>query len=168
MKTPSDSSPAAPRAAARTARCILLVDDDPTVRESLNDVFVSEGFAVLQAENGLQALDIVARARIDLVLLDLNMPVMGGWDTFEQLTREHPLIPVIIATARPNQLFTAVNAGAGALLEKPMDIPSLLRLVRRLLTQSTEQRLARLAGVDTDIHYEPAHHKPLTNSTAEK
>jgi len=55
------------------------------------------------------------------------MPVKNGWDTFEQLTREHPLIPVIIATARPNQLFTAINAGVGALLEKPMDIPMLLR-----------------------------------------
>jgi DNA-binding NtrC family response regulator len=84
------------------------------------------------------------------------MPVKNGWDTFEHLTREHPLIPVIIATARANQLFMALNAGAGALLEKPMDIPTLLRTIRRLLAESAEQRLARLAGRETDFHYRPA------------
>ena len=135
---------------------ILLVDDDPTVRDSLNDVLVSEGFVVGQADNGQRALDLAGSSRFDLVLLDLNMPVKNGWDTFEQLTREHPLVPVIIVTARPNQLFMAVSAGAGALLEKPMDIPTLLRTIRKLLAESAEQRLARLAGLEMDFHYKPA------------
>jgi len=117
---------------------------------------VSEGYVVIPAENGQQALDLVNNSSIDLVLLDLNMPVKNGWDTFEQLTREHPLIPIIIATARPNQLFTAVNAGVGALLEKPMDIPVLLRTIETLLAESAEQRLARLAGKETEFHYQPA------------
>jgi CheY-like chemotaxis protein len=90
------------------------------------------------------------------VLLDLNMPVKNGWDTFEQLTREHPLLPIIIATARPNQLFTALSAGAGALLEKPMDIPTLLQTMEKLLAESAEQRLARLAGKETVFHYQSA------------
>ena len=54
-----------------------------------------------------------ANAKVDLVLLDLNMPVKNGWDTFEQLTREHPLISIIIVTARPNQLFTAARRRGG-------------------------------------------------------
>jgi CheY-like chemotaxis protein len=137
----------------QTARRILLVDDDATVRDSLKDVLVSEGYHVILAENGQQALESVRGAKVDLVLLDLNMPVKNGWDTFEQLTREHPLIPVIIATARPNQLFTAINAGAGALLEKPMDIPMLLTTIQKLLAESDEQRLARLAGQQIDFHY---------------
>jgi DNA-binding NtrC family response regulator len=90
------------------------------------------------------------------VLLDLNMPVKNGWDTFEQFTREHPLIPVIIATARPNQFFTALSAGAGALLEKPMDIPTLLRTMEKLLAETAEQHLARLAGKQAGFHYQPA------------
>jgi DNA-binding response OmpR family regulator len=135
---------------------ILLVDDDPVVRDSLNDVLVSEGYTVIQAENGQQALDLLKQSRVDLTLLDLNMPIKGGWDTFEQLTREHPLIPVIIVTARPNQLFTALSAGAGALLEKPMDMPSLLETMRKLLAETTEERLARLAGQQTDFHYRAA------------
>jgi DNA-binding response OmpR family regulator len=135
---------------------ILVVDDDPTVRDSLNDVLVSEGYFVIPAGNGQQALNIAANARVDLVLLDLNMPIMNGWETFEQFTREHPLIPIIIATARPNQLFAALGAGAGALLEKPMDITTLLRTMEKLLAETTGQRLARLAGKETEFHYQSA------------
>ena len=119
----------------RPGKRILLVDDDPTVRGSLNNVLVDEGYSVIPAENGQQALDLANQLPVDLVLLDLNMPVKNGWDTFERLTAEHPLIPIIIVTARPNQLFTALSAGAGALLEKPMDIPTLLRTMEKLLAE---------------------------------
>lgn len=135
---------------------ILLVDDDPTVRNSLNDVLVAEGYFVIPAENGQQALDFANQVPVGLVLLDLNMPVKNGWDTFERLTAEHPLIPVIIITARPNQLFTALSAGAGALLEKPMDIPMLLRAMGKLLAETAERRLARLTGKETEFYYRPA------------
>ena len=141
---------------SRPGKRILLVDDDPTVRDSLKEVLVAEGYFVIPAENGQQALDLANQSPVDLVLLDLNMPVKNGWDTFERLTAEHPLIPIIIVTARPNQLFTAVSADAGALLEKPMDIPTLLRAMEKLLAETAEQRLARLAGKKTEFHYRPA------------
>jgi DNA-binding response OmpR family regulator len=135
---------------------ILLVDDDPTVRGSLNDVLVAEGYSVIPAENGQQAIDLANHLEVDLVLLDLNMPVKNGWDTFEQLTREHPIIPIIIVTARPNQVFTAVSAGAGALLEKPMDMQTLLESMEKLLSEPTDQRLARLVGKNANFDYRPA------------
>jgi DNA-binding response OmpR family regulator len=135
---------------------ILLVDDDPTVRDSLKEVLVAEGYFVVPAENGQRALDLANQSALDLALLDLNMPVKNGWDTFEQLTREHPVLPTIIITARPNQVFTALSAGAGALLEKPMDIPTLLRTMKTLLAEPTERRLARLAGKQVGFHYQPA------------
>ena len=141
---------------SRPGKRILLVDDDPTVRDSLSNVLVTEGFSVIPAENGQQALDLADQLPVDLVLLDLNLPVKNGWDTFERLTAEHPLVPIIIATARPNQLFTAVSAGAGALLEKPMDIPTLLKAIKMLLVETAEQRLARLVGKKTEFHYVPA------------
>ena len=144
------------RSTNRPAKRILLVDDDSTVRDSLNDVLLSEGYLVIPAENGQQALDLASKSSVDLVLLDLNMPVKNGWDTFEQFTREHPLIPIIIVTARPNQLFTAINAGVGALLEKPMDIPMLLRTMEKLLVETAGQRLARLAGQKAEFHYQPS------------
>ncbi len=144
------------RGASPRGKRILLVDDDATVRDSLSDVLLAEGYVVVAAENGQQAVDLATRSAIDLVLLDLNMPVKNGWDTFEQLTREHPTLPIIIITARPNQVFTAVSAGVGALLEKPMDISTLLTTIRALLTESPEQRLARLVGKRSDFHYQPA------------
>jgi len=126
------------------------------VRDSLNDVLLAEGYLIIPAEDGQQALDLANKSPVDLVLLDLNMPVKNGWDTFERLTAEHPLIPIIIATARPNQLFTALNAGEGALLEKPMDIRTLLQTMEKLLAESAEQRLARLAGKNSEFTYKPA------------
>src|SRR6266853_688659 len=110
----------------------------------------------MPAENGQQALELASRLPVDLALLDLNMPVKNGWDTFEQLTREHPFIPIIILTARPNQIFTALSAGVGALLEKPIDIPTLLRTMENLLAESPERHLARLAGKTKEFTYMPA------------
>jgi CheY-like chemotaxis protein len=141
---------------SRPGKRLLLVDDDPTVRDSLNDALVAEGYVVIPAENGLQALDLANQPPVDLVLLDLNMPVKNRWDTFERLTAEHPLIPIVITTARPNQLFTALSAGASALLEKPMDIPTLLQTMEKLLAEPAEQRLARLVGKQAEFQYKPA------------
>jgi len=134
-------------------RRILLVDDDASVRESLSAVLVGEGYLVVPASDGQQALESAAAGAVDLVLLDLNMPRKNGWDTFEQLTRAHPLLPVIVITARPNQFFTALGAGAGALLEKPVEIPVLLQTVARLLAESDVTHLSRLAGREAPFTY---------------
>jgi hypothetical protein len=112
------ANPIASHAGPRLAggKRILLADDDAVVRTSISDV------------------------------LDLNMPVKNGWDTFERLTNSHPLVPIIIITARPNQLFLATAAGVGALLEKPFDMSLLLRTMDRLLAEPAKVRMARLAG----------------------
>lgn len=137
-------------------KTVLLVDDEPSVRELVGRVLKSEKYAVVTAENGVEALRLAAQVQIDIVLLDLNLPVKNGWDTFERLTYDHPLVPVIIITARPNQFFSAVGAGAGALLEKPLDFPTLLKTMETLLAEPLETRLARLAGKSAAFHYQPA------------
>jgi DNA-binding response OmpR family regulator len=143
-------------------KTILLVDDDPSVREMVGRVLVGEGYLVLSAANGPEALRIAAAAHIDLVLLDLNMPGQSGWDTFERLATGDPLLAVIVITARPQQLFTAVNAGVGALLEKPLNFTTLLKTMRDLLAESPEARLARLAGKQANFHYSPSRRKELS------
>jgi len=139
-------------------RRILLADDDPGVRGSLSDVLVSEGYVVIPASDGHQALALAASTPVDLVVLDLNMPLKNGWDTFERLSAEHPFVPVIIITARPNQLFTALGAGVGALLEKPLEIPVFLNTISRLLMEPDETRLARLAGRPAEFCFAPGIH----------
>jgi DNA-binding response OmpR family regulator len=134
-------------------KTILVVDDDTSVREMVGRVLVTEGYRVLCAASGVAAVEIAEANHLDLVLLDLNMPGQGGWDTFEQLTAKDPLLAVIIITARPNQLFTSLGAGAGALLEKPFDYSKLLETVRSVLAEPARVRLARIAGHQTDFHY---------------
>ena len=135
---------------------ILLVDDDPAVRESLTHVLTGEGYDVVPAANGIEATDLAGSRLIDLVLLDLNLPKRDGWDTFELLTRQNPRLPVMIITARSNQLFPALAAGAGALMEKPLDFPKLLQTIRDLIAEPVEARLARLTGKPGEFHYLPA------------
>jgi len=135
---------------------ILLVDDDPAIREMVGRVLTEEGYVVLPAANGVEALDIAAAIEVSLVLLDLNLPVKNGWDAFEQLSRESPLLPIVIITARPNQLFPALASGVAALMEKPLDFPKLLQTIRSLLDESPQTRLARIVGRPSEFHYLPA------------
>ena len=95
---------------------LLLVDDDSSVAAALTGALCGEGFDVLHAFNGHQAVAIYRRIRVDIVLLDLNMPVKNGWDTFERLNSINPLLPIII-TGRPDQSALAEAAGVAALME---------------------------------------------------
>jgi CheY-like chemotaxis protein len=135
------------------------------VRETLTRVLVDEGYLVWAAADGPAALEIAAAEKVDLVLLDLKLPGMDGWDAFYRLTAGNPLLAVIIITARPNQLFTALGAGVGALLEKPLDFPDLLQTINRLLAEPAESRLARILGCPTDGHYMHVQHKEQKTQT---
>jgi len=136
-------------------RKILLVDDDPAVRKMLGMLLTGEGYEVLLAIDGGESIQVAREAEVDLVLLDLNMPGMDGWETYERLAAENPMLPIIVITARPNQSFTAMAAGIGALLEKPLDLSKLFLTIRDLLAEPDEIRLARVAGRPSEFHYVP-------------
>ncbi len=135
---------------------ILVVDDDEGVRRTLAQVLKDEGYGVHSAADGAEALEVAKRSALDLVLLDLKLPDKSGWDIFGGLVQMRPLLPVVIITARPNQFFTALAAGVGALLEKPFHIPKLVQTVSHLLRESAEARLARVSGKLAGFHYLPA------------
>jgi DNA-binding response OmpR family regulator len=135
-----------PKAVAKPKPKILLVDDDAAIRQILVRLLQEEGYFVLTGANGVEALALADATKFDLVILDLNMPVKDGWATFEQLTAKNPLQPIIVITARTNQLFPALAAGVGALLEKPLDFVKLFDTVRNLLDEPEEIRRARTTG----------------------
>jgi len=137
-------------------KTLLLVDDDPGIRESVAQVLTKEGYEVVPAASSQEAVELAATCPVHLVLLDLNLPRKSGWDTFEMLTRQNPWLPVIIITGRSNQLFLSLAVGAGALMEKPLDLPKLLQTVRNLLAEPMETRIARQEGKSTEFHYLPA------------
>jgi len=134
---------------------ILLVDDDPAIRQILVRLLTEEDYLVLTAANGVEALALTGPANFDLVLLDLNMPVKDGWETYEQLSSHNPLLPIILITARPNQFFPALASGVGALLEKPLNFTELFHTIHELLEESEEMRLSRLTGRPPAFSYVP-------------
>jgi CheY-like chemotaxis protein len=123
---------------------LLLIDDDEDVLDALSAALVSEGYEVAVAKNGREAIERFREGHVQLALLDLSMPVKGGWETFERLTTMHPLLPVVIITARPDQYPAAAAAGVAALMEKPLDLPLLLQTIGGLVAEPVERRLARL------------------------
>ena len=136
-------------------KTILLVDDDSAVRRMLSRLLTEERYNVVTAGTGLEAIELAKTGPVDLVLLDLNLPMKDGWDTFEQMTTRNPLLPVVIITARSNQIFPALASGAGALMEKPLDLPNLLQTIRELLSEPPEVRMARMAGKPASFRYLP-------------
>jgi CheY-like chemotaxis protein len=134
---------------------VLVADDDASVRESLRKVLHSEGYEVLSAANGTEALELSRREhdRIDLALVDLNMPLKNGWATLDRLTETNPALAVVVVTGQPNQFEMAEAAGVNALVEKPIDVPALLKLIQELLAGSVESGSPR--GRDRAL---PVHH----------
>lgn len=115
------------------AKRLLLVEDEPTVRDALQRVLRVEGFEVLAAANGAEALAQLHKEAIALILLDINVAEESGLDLCRQMRSQRPELRVIAMTARPGQGPAAAAAGADALMEKPLDLPALLEAVRRLL-----------------------------------
>jgi DNA-binding NtrC family response regulator len=122
---------------------ILLVDDEHSIRESLSKILRAEDYEVVLAENGHAAIEKHGAQRIDVLILDLNMPVKNGWVTLEWLAEINPLLPVVLITGRSNQSALAQRAGADLLMEKPLDIPLLLRTIRELMDEPMESRTQR-------------------------
>jgi CheY-like chemotaxis protein len=134
-------------------KVVLVVDDDASVRQSIRKVLEGAGYEVAAACDGEEAVVQFAPEQIDLVLLDLNLPLRSGWDVFERLTTRYPLVPVIIITGMPNQYRTALAAGVGALMEKPIGVPALLKTIGELLAEPKEARLRRMCGYQQDTKY---------------
>jgi CheY-like chemotaxis protein len=109
--------------------CILVVDDDESIREFVQMALSDEGYSVLQAPNGSVALEIVKRERVDLIILDMRMPVMDGWaflTAYQQVAS--PRAPVIAVSAN-NRAISATTADVVDFIPKPFDLGHLLDLV---------------------------------------
>ena len=112
---------------------VLVVDDDPSIRRMIVAALKRDGYTFLEAANGRDALDIMRNEHPDVVVLDLMMPILSGWDVLQERQQEEELkrIPVIIVSAnRDPEVATAVDSGICAFLPKPFDIGALSALVK--------------------------------------
>ncbi len=117
---------------------VLVVDDEDAIRTAVADALDFEGYEVITATNGAEALEQVRTARPDAVVLDLMMPVMDGWTFMEACRREGlcAQTPVLVMSAYRHLSETAPNLGAKACIAKPFDLDVLLGAVERLVQRA--------------------------------
>jgi len=115
------------------ARHVLVVDDDPLIGQYLVDVLDGKGFTVTVARNGKEGLEAARSQRPDLILLDVMMPELNGFQVCEALRRDPALeaTPVVMLTAMENQKLNelAFEAGAEACMTKPFQPDRLINII---------------------------------------
>ena len=121
-----------PQALQRGAHTILVVDDDSDSREALTVLLEDSGYTVISAADGREAFDRLRESLPAIIITDLMMPVMNGWEFLEQQSRDPDLfsIPVIVVTALP----FPHPAGSKAILQKPIHFEDLVKVIEQNLT----------------------------------
>ena len=118
---------------------ILLAEDDPSVRSALTDALESDGYTVVPAADGAEALALCAASRPDLLLLDIMMPKRSGYEVCTELRRTDPLLPILFLTAKATEADAVLGLGLGAddYIAKPFGLSELLARVRAALRRAS-------------------------------
>lgn len=135
------------RAMSDTPLRTLIIDDEPVAREILREELQTiTGVEIVgEADNGLIALEMITASRPDMVLLDLQMPEMGGLDLVRNLTVETSFPSIVIVTAWDQYAIRAFDAGAVDYLLKPVSRERLLQAVEKVRRTSARQAVERVA-----------------------
>lgn len=152
---------------------ILVVDDEKAIRDGCHRVLTGKGYEVVTAENGQIALKILSERPIDIILLDLKMPVMGGEELLEIVRRTYPDIPVIIITGH-GTVDTAVvcmKDGAYDFITKPFQIDQFLLTITRATEKRRLEKKAEQLKEETmrnlyDLNLEKSRLKTIINQMA--
>lgn len=121
---------------------VLVVDDEKCVREALTHGLSMKGiFCIREAANGKEALEELNREKTDVILLDVTMPVMDGFQTYKKL-KENPEtrhIPVIFMTARPySDIVKDMPIGAGEYIEKPYEFEEVYARINKIVNSDSK------------------------------
>ena len=136
---------------------VLIVDDEPRIRDMLGRVLVGEGHTSVTAADGAEALDHLVSQPVDLVLLDLVMPRRNGLEVLRELRGRGAMPPVIVLSAVDDVAATvqALDAGAVDYVNKPFRTAELVARIRRHLAtpapDNTERRWIRAGGIELDL-----------------
>ena len=123
---PTLTSPELPR--------ILIVDDERHVREAISTWFFQRGFFVRVAENGARAVEICESEPFDVVLMDMEMPVMKGPEAIKAIRVQHPDLPILVFSGFSADTRDAAEIGANRMLQKPLGLRELESEVRACLS----------------------------------
>lgn len=136
---------------------ILIVDDELSIRASLRTILTGLGFGVIEAARGEEAIALVRTARFDVVLLDINMPGLGGVEVCRQMRRIAPILPVLMLTVQSSEdrKVEALDAGADDYITKPFQLRELIAriraAVRRNRTPDEENSEILIGDVRLDV-----------------
>jgi two-component system, cell cycle response regulator DivK len=116
---------------AKAQKTILVVEDDPWIRSLMADLLAGEGYAVVQAPDGKQGLELAKEQDPDVILLDLAMPEVSGLDVLHELKSSNPTrdIPVIVVSAYAMLMMGSDARRADGVIQKPFDLADLLAQV---------------------------------------
>jgi DNA-binding response OmpR family regulator len=111
---------------------VLIAEDDPHTRAGLGEILEGEGYQVVVAENGNEALRLFAKSSPDLVCLDIMMPGMSGYDVCREIRRSDPNIPVIFISAKSEEIDTVIGLELGAddFIVKPFGVREVVARIR--------------------------------------
>ncbi|MEH7460005.1 DNA-binding response regulator [Bacillus pseudomycoides] len=138
-------------------KTVLLVEDERRLREIVSDYFRSEGFEVIEAEDGKQALELFAEHTIDLIMLDIMLPEIDGWSVCRRIRKESA-VPIIMMTARSDEDDTLLGfeLGADEYVTKPFSPKVLVARAKTLLKRAdgavgvAEENVMSMAGIDVN------------------
>lgn len=111
---------------------ILLAEDDPTVRDAFKAILEYGGYVVISAENGREAVFLYKENKIDLVLMDVFMPIMNGFEAFRLIRESDPDVRILFTSGFTSDIVDreGINAKDVRLLQKPVSSETLLKMVR--------------------------------------
>jgi len=139
-----------------SAANILVVDDEPQIRRVMRTTLSSQGYVITEAKTGEEALELMRKERPDLILLDVNMPGMGGLEACREIRRasDAPIIMLTIRNAERDKV-AALDAGADDYVVKPFGIEELLARIRAALRRfSPADAIPPFASKDLTIDFE--------------
>jgi CheY-like chemotaxis protein len=111
---------------------ILVVDDDPAIRETVASVLEMEGYSHALARDGLEALEMAERINPSAVLLDMRMPVMDGWGFAREARKRGHSFPIVVMTAAENARRRCDEIGGDACVPKPFELDDLLSTIEKV------------------------------------
>jgi two-component system, OmpR family, KDP operon response regulator KdpE len=165
-----------------TAANVLVVDDEPQIRRVLRSTLSMQGYVITEAKTGEEALEWMRRERPDLVLLDMNMPGMGGVEACREIRRasDAPIIMLTVRNAERDKV-AALDAGADDYVVKPFGIEELLARIRAALRRyspgdalppfvskdlTIDFETRRVTARDRDVHLTPKEYDVLKHLVA--
>lgn len=143
-----------------TQGTVLIVDDEQSIRVSLRTILSNIGFEIVEAARGEEALSLVRTTPFDVVLLDINMPGIGGVEVCRMMRKESARLPIVMLTVQGNEdrKVEALDAGADDYITKPFQLRELIARLKAAVRRNKAVAVDEATITIGDVHLDPARH----------